>query len=67
MGKTLRPGTHINVLTDEGRIRHVRVIDVDDQDNVDVLLGYAGNETSQSFAADRVVSTKTRGNIFSEE
>lgn len=67
MAKTIRPGTHIKTLTDAGRVRHVRVIAVDDQDNVDVLLGYAGNETSASFAADRVNSTKTRGTIFSED
>lgn len=67
MAKTIRPGTHIKTLTDVGRVRHVRVLSVDDQDNVDVRLGYASNETSASFAADRVSSTKTRGTIFSED
>lgn len=67
MAKTIRPGTHVKTLTDDGRVRHVRVIAVTDQDNVDVRLGYAGNETSASFAADRVASTKTRGTIFSED
>lgn len=67
MAKTIRPGTHIKTLTDAGRIRHVRVLAVTDQDNVDVLLGYAGNATSASFAADRIASTTTRGTIFSED
>jgi hypothetical protein len=67
MAKTIRPGTHIKTLTDAGRIRHVRVLAVDDQDNVDVLLGYAGNATSASFSADRIASTTTRGTIFSED
>ena len=67
MAKTIRPGTHIKTLTDAGRVRHVRVLAVTDQDNVDVLLGYAGNATSASFAADRISSTTTRGTIFSED
>lgn len=67
MAKTIRPGTHIKTLTDAGRIRHVRVLAVTDQDNVDVRLGYADNATSSSFSADRVTSTTTRGTIFSED
>lgn len=67
MAKIIRPGTHVNALTDAGRIRHVRVVSVDDQNNVNAILGYAGDATSASFAADRITSTTTRGTIFSED
>jgi hypothetical protein len=67
VAKTIRPGTHVKTLTDAGRIRHVRVLAVDDQDNIDVRLGNVSNATSSSFSADRVTSTTTRGTIFSED
>lgn len=64
MSRTLRPGTAEYVEID-GRIRHCIVTGVDDQDNITVRLG--GATESASFAADRQVSTTTRGTLFVEE
>ena len=64
MSKTLRAGTAIKAVYD-GRVRHVIVEDVTDQDNVTVRLGKNSDPTE--FAADRVASTDTRGTIFEAE
>lgn len=64
MAKIIRPGTAIKAEYD-GRIRHVIVEAVTDQDNVTVRLGRNSDPTE--FAADRVASTDTRGTLFVEE
>jgi len=64
MSKVIRPGTAIKAEYD-GRIRHVIVEGVDDQDNVTVRLGKNSDPTE--FAADRVASTDTRGFLFVAE
>jgi hypothetical protein len=51
MPKIIRPGTAIKAEF-EGRIRHVIVEEVTDQDNVTVRLG--GNSASTEFAAVRL-------------
>ena len=61
---TIRPGTAIKVEYG-GRIRHCIVEAVDDQDNITVRLGR--NSAPTEFAADRQVSTTTRGSLFVEE
>ncbi len=67
MAKTIRPGTYVKAVTDAGRVRHVRVLAVTDQNTVNVRLGSAANATSSVFDADRVSATKTRGTIFSQD
>ncbi len=63
---TIRPGTSIKVIAGD-RVRHAIVTDVTDQDNVEVRIGGAGNETSTiGLDVERVESTKTRGTIFRE-
>lgn len=64
MSKVIRPGTAIKAEYD-GRIRHVIVEGVDDQDNVTVRLGK--NSAPLEFSADRVASTDTRGSLFVAE
>lgn len=64
MSKVIRPGTAIKAEYD-GRIRHVIVEGVDDQDNVTVRLGKNSDPTE--FPADRVASTDTRGSLFVAE
>jgi hypothetical protein len=64
MPKIIRPGTAIKAEF-EGRIRHVIVEEVTDQDNVTVRLG--GNSASTEFAAVREASTTTRGSLFIAE
>lgn len=64
MAKIIRPGTAIKAEYD-GRIRHVIVESVTDQDNVTVRLGRNSDPTE--FPADRVASTDTRGTLFVEE
>ena len=64
MSRVLRPGTAEYVQIGD-RIRHCIVTGVDDQDNITVRLG--GATESASFAADRTVSTTTRGTLFVEE
>ena len=64
MAKIIRPGTAIKAEYD-GRIRHVIVESVTDQDNVTVRLG--GNSASTEFAAVREASTTTRGSLFVAE
>jgi len=62
--KIIRPGTAIKAKYGD-RIRHVIVESVDDQDNITVRLGKNSDPTE--FAADREVSTTTRGSLFVEE
>lgn len=64
MAKIIRPGTAIKAEY-EGRIRHVIVESVTDQDNITVRLGRNSDPTE--FAADRVASTDTRGTLFVQE
>lgn len=64
MAKIIRPGTAVKAEYD-GRIRHVVVESVTDQDNITVRLGR--NSDPVEFPADRVVSTVTRGTLFVEE
>jgi hypothetical protein len=64
MSKVIRPGTTMMAEYD-GRIRHVIVESVDDQDNVTVRLGK--NSAPTEFPADRVASTDTRGSLFVAE
>ena len=64
MAKVIRPGTAIKAEYD-GRIRHVIVESVTDQDNVTVRLGKNSDPTE--FAADRTSSTTTRGTLCVEE
>lgn len=64
MAKIIRPGTAIKAEYD-GRIRHVIVESVTDQDNITVRLGRNSDPTE--FPADRVASTDTRGTLFVEE
>jgi hypothetical protein len=61
MSKTIQAGTTIEVLY-EGRIRHVVVESVTNQNNVTVRLGR--NSAPVEFAADRRASTTTRGTLF---
>jgi hypothetical protein len=67
MANFVRPGTYVKVETDAGRIRHVRVTAVTDQDNVTVRIGTPKTSASATFDADRVASTTTRGTIFIED
>jgi hypothetical protein len=63
---TIRPGTTLHAIID-GRIRHVVVQTVSDQDNLTVRLGGVENPTSSlGVAVERVPSTDTRGTIFQE-
>lgn len=64
MAKTVRVGTALKAEYD-GRIRHVIVEAVDDQDNITVRLGKNSDPTE--FAADREASTTTRGTLFVAE
>lgn len=64
MAKIIRPGTAIKAEYD-GRIRHVIVEGVTDQDTVTVRLG--GNSASTEFTAVREASTTTRGSLFVAE
>lgn len=64
MAKTVRVGTALKAEYD-GRIRHVIVEAVDDQDNITVRLGKNSDPTE--FAADRQPSTTTRGTLFVAE
>lgn len=64
MSKVIRVGTAIKAEYD-GRIRHVIVEEVTDQDNVKVRLGRNSDPTE--FNADREASTTTRGTLFVEE
>lgn len=64
MAKTIRVGTALKALYD-GRIRHVIVEEVTDQDNIKVRLGKNSDPTE--YNADRVTSTTTRGTIFEPE
>lgn len=64
MAKTIRTGTALKAIYD-GRVRHVIVEEVTDQDNIKVRLGKNSDPTE--FNADRVASTDTRGTIFEEE
>lgn len=64
MAKTIRPGTALKSEYD-GRIRHVIVEEVTDQDNIKVRLGKNSDPTE--FDADRQASTTTRGSLFVEE
>ena len=61
MSKVIQAGTTINVLY-EGRIRHVVVESVTNQNNVLVRLGR--NSAPLEFTADRRASTITRGTLF---
>lgn len=64
MAKKIRVGTAIKAEYD-GRIRHVIVEEVTDQNNIKVRLGK--NSVPTEFNADRIASTKTRGSLFQEE
>jgi hypothetical protein len=64
MAKTIRVGTALKAEYD-GRVRHVIVEGVDDQDNITVRLGKNSDPTE--FAADRQASTTTRGSLFVQE
>lgn len=64
MAKTIRVGTALKAEYD-GRIRHVIVEGVDDQNNITVRLGKNSDPTE--FAADRQASTTTRGSLFVQE
>ena len=64
MAKIIRPGTAIKAEY-EGRLRHVIVESVDDQDNITVRLGLNSDPTE--FPADREASTTTRGTLFVAE
>lgn len=64
MAKTIRVGTALKAEYD-GRIRHVIVEGVDDQNNITVRLGKNSDPTE--FAADRQASTTTRGTLFVQE
>lgn len=64
MAKTIRAGTAIKAEY-AGRIRHVIVEAVTDQDNITVRLGKNSDPTE--FEADRQPSTTTRGTLFVEE
>lgn len=67
MAKIVRPGTYVYVQTDDDRIRHARVTDVTDQNNISVRIGTAKTSASIVFNADKVESTKTRGFIYLED
>lgn len=64
MAKTIRVGTALKAEYG-GRIRHVIVEGVDDQNNITVRLGKNSDPTE--FAADRQASTTTRGTLFVQE
>jgi hypothetical protein len=64
MAKTVRVGTALKAVYD-GRVRHVIVEEVTDQDNIKVRLG--SNTQGTEFDADRVASTDTRGTVFEAE
>lgn len=64
MAKTVRPGTTLKAIYG-GRVRHVVVEEVTDQDNIKVRVG--SNTQGTEFNADRVASTDTRGTIFEAE
>jgi hypothetical protein len=67
MAKIVRPGTHVYIQMDDDRIRHARVIDVTDQNNISVRIGTAKTSASIVFDADKAASTKTRGFIYLED
>ena len=67
MANFVRPGTYVNVQTDAGRIRHVRVTAVADQNNITTRIGTPKTSASVTFEADRFASTTTRGTIFIED
>lgn len=64
MAKVIRPGTAVKVEYG-GRLRHVIVESVTDQNNIGVRLGRNSDPTE--FNADRQASTTTRGTLFVEE
>lgn len=64
MAKTIRPGTALKVLY-EGRIRHVIVEAVEDQDNILVRLGLNNDPTE--FYAVPETWTVTRGELFVDD
>lgn len=64
MAKTIRTGTALKCEYD-GRLRHVIVEGVDDQDNITVRLGKNSDPTE--FAADRTVVNTVRGYLFVQE
>ena len=59
--RTLRIGTYIQALTG-GRIRHVRVETITDQDDIQAAIYRDGTP----FTATREPSTKTRGTLFED-
>jgi hypothetical protein len=67
MAKFVRPGTYVNVQTDAGRIRHVRVTAVANQDSVTARIGTPKTSASVTFGASRQTSTTTRGTIYRED
>ena len=67
MANFVRPGTYVKVETDEGRIRHVRVTAVTDQDSITTRIGTPKTSASATFSASREASTTTRGTIFRED
>ncbi len=67
MANFVRPGTYVKVQTDAGRIRHVRVTSVTDQDNITTRIGTPKTSASATFSAIREDSTTTRGTIFKED
>jgi hypothetical protein len=66
MTKIVRAGTALKALID-GRIRHVIVQTVTDQNNISVRLGTNESDNPTIVNADRTASTKTRGTLFVEE
>jgi len=67
MANFVRPGTYVKVETDNGRIRHVRVTAVTDQDNITTRIGTPKTSASVTFSATRGASTTTRGQIYRED
>jgi hypothetical protein len=67
MANFVRPGTYVKVETDAGRIRHVRVTAVANQDNITTRIGTPKTSASVTFGAIREDSTTTRGTIFRED
>lgn len=67
MADFIRPGTYVKVETNAGRIRHVRVTAVADQDNITARVGTPKTSASVTFSASREASTTTRGKIFRED
>lgn len=66
MANFVRPGTYVQVETNAGRIRHVRVIAVANQDTITARIGTPRTSASATFSALREPSTTTRGTIFRE-